>query len=224
MVKPMQQIVYKKYIIVFLITLGIFGVAFLLSNFIYQKKIETITSLEDQISLNILSSEVQSSLISELPCEASSTPILSEELNELSEQLTFMETERGADNPEVQQLKTRYSLLEIKDYLFTKAFAARCGQKPKFILYFYSNAGDCKNCLKEGYVLTRLQNEFPDLKIYSFDYGLPASGIRSLISIYKIKNTLPALVIDRNVYYGFKNFDEIVKLMPSLKRTSSLKN
>ncbi len=209
----MTTIAYKKYILVFFITLGVFALAFLLSNFLYQQKIREVDTLEDKIALSLLSSEVQSALLSEFSCEATSTPFLARELNELSAQLTFMESERGINNPAVIALKKRYSLLEIKDYLFGKDLAKRCGTKQSFVLYFYSNTGDCKDCQNMGYALTALQNEHPDLKVYSFDYNLEISGVRSLIEIYDIKNTLPALLIDKTPHYGFTGKEDVEKFI-----------
>ncbi|MDQ5961637.1 MAG: hypothetical protein QG669_29, partial [Patescibacteria group bacterium] len=59
----------KRYIIVFFITLGIFSAAFWVSNFFSDQKTQQIKSIQDQISIDILSSETQFSLLQELSCK-----------------------------------------------------------------------------------------------------------------------------------------------------------
>ncbi len=97
----------------------------------------------------------------------------------------------------------------------------KCGLKPIFILYFYSNKGDCPDCTREGYVLTRLRKKYPALRIYSFDYNLDLSAVQTLISIKKIERKLPALVIDNSVYYGFQGVKDIEKIIPRLSEIAS---
>ena len=106
----------------------------------------------------------------------------------------------------------------MKDYLLVGKINEKCGIKPITIMYFYSNAGDCDDCKREGYVLTKLREEFPEIRIYSFDYNLDLSVVKTMKSIYGIKNTLPALVIWDEAYYGFKSPEDIEKIIPQLKK------
>jgi hypothetical protein len=84
-------------------------------------------------------------------------------------------------------------------------------------MYFYSNKGDCSDCQKEGFVLTKLREDYPDLRIYSFDYNLDLSALQTLISIYGIEKKLPVILINEMSYYGFKSEDDIKNIMPALK-------
>ncbi len=208
---------WKKYAIVFGITLLIFGTALYISNFANQKRLQEIQSIEDKIAIDILSSETQFSLLAESSCADVNNLVLSEELNSLSEKLSFTENNLGTDNIEVVKLKRYYSLLQIKDYLLMKKVREKCGLKPLVILYFYSNAGDCDECEKLGYVLTFLRNEYPELRVYAFDYNLDLSALQTLKSVLKIKNQLPAIVINDTSYYGFKDIEEFEKIIPELK-------
>ena len=60
---------WKKYIIVFFITLTLFGSAIWLSNYFNTKKIDQLRNVEDKISLDLMSSETQFSLLQELSCK-----------------------------------------------------------------------------------------------------------------------------------------------------------
>jgi hypothetical protein len=84
-------------------------------------------------------------------------------------------------------------------------------------MYFYSNKGDCPDCQKEGFVLTKLGEDYPELRVYSFDYNLDLSALQTLISIYNVEKKLPAILINEKAYYGFQSVDDIKNAMPALK-------
>jgi len=218
-----REINWKKYIYAFVITAIIFSTAIYLSNYFGQKKIDDIRAIQDKISIDILSSETQFSLLEESSCaDLGGQSALSDELNSLESKLTYTEKDRGTNDTEVQTLKQYYSLLEIKDYILMQKIADKCGKPPLTIIYFYSNKNDCSDCEKEGYVLTDLRNQFPDLRVYSFDYNLDVSALKTLISINKVDETkLPAVYIKNKLYYGFQSEADIEKIMPELSATST---
>lgn len=209
----------KKYVLAFVITAFVFFGALVVSNRFSEKRLAEIKSIENNISLDILSSETQFALLKDSSCKAvDHSTALSEELNDLAQKLSYMEENLGSNNTEVISLKKYYSLLQIKDYLLVGKVNEKCGIKPITIIYFYSNKGDCDECKREGYVLTKLREEFPELRIYSFDYNLDLSVVKTMKSIYDIQNTLPALVIDDEPYYGFKSPEDMEKILPQLKK------
>lgn len=211
----------RKYIYSVLITIAIFATAIYISNYFGQKKIDEIRNIQDKISIDILSSETQFSLLEDAACKDVGTSSLSSELGTLEDKLTYTENQRGANDPEVKTLKRYYSLLEIKDYLLMNKINEKCGKSPVSIIYFYASDDKCVDCQKEGYVLTSLRESYPDLRVYSFDYNLDLSAIRTLISINKLKNELPAIIFKDKIYYGFQSLDDLEKNMPELK---ALKN
>jgi hypothetical protein len=217
--KDEKDISAKKYVIVFFLTLGVFAVIFLLSNYLYSQRINQVKNIEDSISQNILESEIQYSLLADASCEndAENSPAMVNEINNLAQRLSYMEEQRGTDDTEVIGLKKYYSLLQIKDYLLLRERAKQCAVKPSTILYFYSNQGDCGDeCKKLGYVLTSMREDYADLHVYAFDYNLGLSVIDTLKSIYSLEGKLPILVINRKAYYGYKTREEIERLMPEL--------
>jgi len=204
-----NNIDWKKYLIVFLITVGLFVTAIYLSNYFGNQKINQLKTIQDKIAIDILSSETQFSLLSELSCKSISDSVFSSELGELGSKLEWSETNLG-DTDEVSYLKKYYSLLQIKDYLLTKKISARCGTKSAFILYFYTTAVNCSVCGQESLVLSTLRSKYPELRVYSFDYSTDLSAVTSMLQIYKIKDTeLPALVIDDEVLTGFHSLADL---------------
>src|SRR3989344_2576114 len=115
-------------------------------------------------------------------------------------------------------LKRYYTLLQIKDLLLMQRVAEKCALRPVFILYFYSNEGDCEKCEEQGYVLTALSRNYPQLRVYSFDYNLPLSPLKTLVQIYGIEDDPPALVIRGSVYYGFRDIEGITKILPEIAK------
>jgi len=204
-----NNIDWKKYLIVLLITTGLFFTAIYLSNYFGNQKINQLKTIQDKISIDILSSETQFSLLSELSCKNISDSVISRELGELGNKLEWSQNNLGA-NEEVTYLKKYYSLLQIKDYLLTKKISERCKVKSAFILYFYTTAENCSECEKEGLVLTTLREKYPELRVYSFDYSTDLSAVRSMLQIYKIEDTkLPAVVIEGDVLTGFRSIEEL---------------
>jgi regulator of replication initiation timing len=208
---------YKRYTLAFIITSAIFITAILISNKLNESKLEQVRAIEDKMSIDILSLETQFDLLQELSCEQiGENTVLSTELSSLARKLSHMEESRSVDDPEVVRLKRRYSLLQIKDLLLMRKVAAKCDIAPTVILYFYSNAGDCDDCKRQGYVLTKLGDDFDALRVYAFDANLDLSALKTLVNINKVGDALPALVIDGKTHTGFISLDEMRGLLPEL--------
>lgn len=206
-----QKIDWRKYTFAFIITAAIFGTAIIISNHLNNKRIDEMRSIQDSIATNIMSSETEVMLLSSIPCDEAGSSMLSSELNPLAEKIEYSEKNIGIKNADVISLKKAYSLLEIKDYLLMKSIANRCGNKFGFALYFYGDTESCPDCEKASYVLTYLRNKYPDLRVYSFDYNLDLSAVKTLIGMLKIKNALPAIVLDREVLNGFQSKEDLEK-------------
>lgn len=212
---------WQKYLLAFIITTAIFGTAFYLTTRLDARRLADIRTTQEAISIDILSTETQFELLGNLDCSAiSQNPVLSEELNNLAGRLSVAEGNLGTDNPEVIQIKKQYSLLQIKDYLLMKQISEKCPKvKPVFILYFYSNEGNCEDCGRQGDVLTYLRQTYPTLRVYSFDYNLDLGALETLITLNQINGyQLPAMVVNgRAPAYGFKTLADMQKLVPELK-------
>jgi hypothetical protein len=204
---------WKKYLIVLFITLGLFLTAYYISEYFGNRKIIQLKAIQDQLAINILSSETEFSLLSDLSCKSISGSVLSDQLNELGDKLEWGQKNLGTVE-EVLSLKKYYSLLEIKDYLLMKKISARCGTKAAFILYFYTTAENCSECERQALVLSDLRAKYPELRVYSFDYSIDLSAVRAMIQIFKIEDTkLPALVIDDDVMTGFRGIEELEPIL-----------
>lgn len=239
-----KKIDWKKYAVTFVLTCLIFGAVLYINDVLGQKRVQDVKSIQDQISLDLLSSETQFNLLTETPCKNVNESILSPELDSLSSKLSYMEAnDSGAPNSELVYLKKYYSLLEIKDFLLVEQINEKCkgigsntstattpeaiasSTNPVPILYFYGNKSDCPNCDSTSDVLTYLRQQYPELRIYSFDSTLNLSAINSLKSVYNISaDRLPAIVVNGDTYYGFKSIDEMKDIIPLLKKIDAVTN
>ncbi|MBP9757906.1 MAG: hypothetical protein KBD06_04860 [Candidatus Pacebacteria bacterium] len=207
----------SSYIVAFLITAFIFATALYASNYFNNRRVVDIQATQDKISIDILSLETQFDLLAEHSCkDISENSVLSTEIQPLAQRLSYLESQSQVNEDELMGLKRYYTLLQIKDLLLMQKVADKCKLKPVFILYFYSNAGDCNECEQQGYVLTGLAQKYPTLRIYSFDYNLTNAALRTLVDINGIKNEMPALVINEDIYYGLHTMDDIEKVLPEL--------
>ena len=218
--KPTRNpIDWKTYIISFFITALIFSAAFGVNNLLNSKKEADIKNVQDQIALDILSSETQFDLLKEVTCKNVDDTILSQEINSLATKLSYMEADNsGAASSELIYLKKYYSLLQIKDYILMQRLSEKCASKPISILYFYGNKDVCPQCVDMGYVLTKLREAYPEVRIYSFDTNLQLSALNTLRTVNKISETkLPAVIINDQTITGFRNYDDLKSLIPELK-------
>lgn len=219
-----MSLVARNALIALFITLAISGTVAYAINYLNEARVSELSAIEEQLSIDSLSLETQFSLLESAPCDSNASSVtLTTELADFGSRLAYAENQLGSDNSQVIRLKERYSLLEIRDYLITKQLAQACKTKPVTVLYFYSNAGDCDNCDKAGYALSYLRNTYPALRVYSFDYNLDLGALKTFIAVTKVKDTLPAFIINNKHYYGFTSLEELEKQFPkgALSTTTS---
>lgn len=212
-----SKIQWKNYIIALIITIGIFGAVILLSRFATDQKIKAIQDAQDLIALDIASSETQFSLLSELSCKNIDASSLSKELSSMEGKINYTEANKLTNKEELLKLKKFYFLLEIKDFLLLRKINERCGNTAIPIVYIYTT--DCSECVSQGYALTALQEKYPELRVYSFDYSVDLSALHALLSIYKVPgDQFPVMIIGEQLYSGFKSLDDLEKTVPPIAK------
>ncbi|MDD5165321.1 MAG: hypothetical protein PHG25_02170 [Candidatus Pacebacteria bacterium] len=210
---------WKKYAFTFLITTAIFITAIGISSWIDNRRVDEVRTMQDSISLSILSSETQFNLLKSAACDDLFSSELGKELGDMSDRLSYLESAGRGQDADVITLKQYYSLLEIKDYILINS-ATQCKNRPVIVLYFYQ--AKCPECDKQGDVLTYIRQHYPgNIRVYSFDNDLNVSAIKTLANIYKIGTPLPGLVINNKTYSGFHTIEDIQKIAPGLVATST---
>lgn len=214
----MQQKDWIRYIVVLFITLTLFLTAVWLSSFVNDRKLSDIKAVQDKVSIDIMSSETQFQLLQGFSCKDVSAATLSSELNNLAEKISYSEQNINKKD-EVKDLKKYYTLLQIKDYLIMQKIKEKCNVPVVPIFYFYTTSENCANCVKESAVLSKLRDEYPELRVYSFDYNLDLSALQTLIKIFKVKDTeLPAIYMNDTLHTGFQDENDIKSALPELAK------
>ncbi len=213
---PKKKIRVGKYLLVLLLTGFIFSLGFWLSHDIDRFKLSQVNNLRQDLQLDVLSAEVQFSLLSANVCEHIDDSSLTSELYAIGQRLGYMEGALGRNDPEVIRLKKQYSLLEIKQWQLTKKAQEQCQAQLIPILYFYANQEDCPSCDQQGYVLTYLRSKYPFLRVYSFDATLEISALQTLKSLYSLKQAPPIIIVRDQPYYGFRDREEIESILPEV--------
>lgn len=214
----MSQKDWVRYIAVFLITLTIFLTAVWLSSFMNDKKLSDIKNIQDKVSIDLMSSETQFQLLQGFSCKDVSASTLSPELNNLAEKIAYSEQNINKQD-EVKDLKKYYTLLQIKDYLIMQKIKEQCNVPVVPVFYFYTTLENCSNCVKQSAVLSKLRDEYPELRVYSFDYNLDLSALQTLIKLFKVDDrNLPALYMNDKLYTGFKDENDIKAAIPELEK------
>ncbi len=211
---------WKKYVFTFVITAAIFITAIGISSWIDGRRVNEVKTMQDSISLSILSSETQFNLLKSASCDDLFSSDLGKELGDMSDRLSYLESAGRGLDADVVTLKQYYSLLEIKDYILINS-ATQCKNRPIIVLYFYQ--AHCPDCDKQGDVLTYIRQHYPgNIRVYSFDNDLDVSAIKTLADIYKITQPLPGLVINGKAYSGFHTIEDIQAIAPGLVSTTTM--
>jgi len=66
-------------------------------------------------------------------------------------------------------------------------------------------------------VLTRLQELYPEVRVYPFDYYLDTPAVEALVSVHNVDPEFPALKIKNQNYYGLKTLTDLEELIPELE-------
>jgi len=215
-IKHMNKIIYLK---VFLVTCIIFAFTLWLSNTMSNQKLKELSDLENQISLNILSTETRFSLLEKTSCEhlvdkKDSRIGFNDELTALAKKVKFMENQLGLKNKNVNSIKEYYTLLQIKDYLLSKEFQSRCGERSYSLLYFFDN--ECKDCSKQSVILDAVSQKYPQIRVYWFDKSVSTPALDTLISLFNISK-VPSLIIGDKLYDGMQTLEKIENYIPETK-------
>jgi len=170
-------------------------------------KMNSLNDFYDDLKIETLSTEIEFQLMENSICETNDFSIISDRLNDLSIKLNYMENNLGFDDERVIRLKKYYSILEMKHWLLANKQIKQCGIATtinnSIILYFYANGNNCDDCDRQGTVLSYVKENYPDMKIYSFDINLDLPSITALRKIYNVSDVTPSLIINNQYHEGY---------------------
>ncbi|MBI2041153.1 MAG: thioredoxin family protein [DPANN group archaeon] len=195
----------KRMFVAMIFTAFIFLLGFYASSVLVESKFESLQRAQDEIQIDTVSLEIESSLLAENPCNLAGLEELGARLGDLGPKLDYMEKQSRAKD--FENLKKYYALLEIKHWLAIQKSNRECNSNYTPILYFYSNS-ECDGCRLQGPLILELKAKNPKTMVYSFDVnsGLPA--IKILKGNYKI-TIVPTIIIGNKKYEGYMGSAEL---------------
>ena len=219
MVKKRHKVDWNLYIITFIVTSLIFFLGIYIGSLLNEAKVESIAM--DIKSLNRIM-EIQGTNIlllealGEKKCIAIETYIneIIPEIEKLGGRVAYYEASAESKRfnlEEYYRLKRDYTLLLIKYWTLIKKLEIDCEQNIPDIIYFYSNK-ECRDCKKQGIILDKIKEEHPEVLIFPIDRDLELSTVDILVASFNITE-LPSLLIDNKPYQGFRDKEEIEKLL-----------
>ena len=199
-----------RFFLVFILTTFIFLMGMWFGQNMLKSKLSEIEKMQNDFRTETSTLEVEYLFLSQKPCSIVNSTELSKELYQMGGRLEFMEDTYGKDNPDVLSLKSYYSLLEMRHWLFFENVKKQCNFDSKTILYFYSNLR-CDRCEEQGYILTFLRNNYPNLNVYSFDVDIDNSALNMLKEHYDIDSfsTLPIIILGNKTFDGFTSLETL---------------
>ncbi len=221
-----KPIGFQKYILTFCFTVVIFALGFFVSDYINNKRFSEINTMRQEFQIQVLALETQLAHFKDILCVDVGDDILTHELHTIGEKLHFMVNSLGQNHVEVVHLKKYYFLLQIRHYQLSKQLSQRCGLGLVHILYFYADQKNCPDCKKQGPVLSFLREQYPLLRIYSFDYNfdltalavikpLPQEPVLAPASEDDPESpNLPVIVIEGKPFYGFRDIQAMKEILP----------
>lgn len=193
----------QKYLLVFLMTLVVFMLGLYVGGYLTDKKLDSLDALQNRFRAETLGTEIQFDLVAENLCAGMNYSSLNEELYALSEKLDFMESRLGTEDEGVLMLKEYHSLLQLRHWLLLKRMNEDCAYENQFIIYFYSNKGDCPSCENQGNVLTYMRKNHDNLFVYPFDINIQNPALKALKEMFRLTEETPTLIIGDEVYTGY---------------------
>ncbi|MCL6500661.1 MAG: hypothetical protein K6T16_01350 [Candidatus Pacearchaeota archaeon] len=203
----------ERYLAAFSLATLFFIIGILIGSAITSSKIESITTTEENIRLEMLDLELQNNLAEYNPCGTYYLYSLGERLDEIGTRLIMLENQLGKNDKRVIELKKPYTLLQVQHYFLVRNRVERCGENYTIFLFFYSNRPEfIDESEKQGFVIGYLGDKYgyDRVKVYSIDGDLDLGVVQTLKEMNKII-TFPTTIVNNKMYVGFHSREELEK-------------
>ncbi|MFW5865820.1 MAG: hypothetical protein ACOCU6_01870 [Nanoarchaeota archaeon] len=209
----------KLLLTVLLLTAVIFILGVTVGNYMMEQKFESLTDEYENLRLQMLSVDVQGMILEDDICRLSDNNILTDELQETGDKVSFLENAYGWDDKKVWQTKEQFALLELRHWWLTKKEADICDNNKTWALYFYSNKGDCSTCQQQGSILTHIRQKNDNFMLYHFDINMNNAALKTVKQIYNVtgEEELPVIIINGKKHTGYKNHRKVNEIIHNQK-------
>ena len=209
-----NKVVNPRIILAFILGTLIFLIGVLISQVLGYYSLDKIKLELEETYNEQLGWLLSSNILKDYACNIDNLE-LSKKRIELGQELYTLESIFGKQDPKVLAKKEYFQILEVQEYLLMKEIKERCNKSYILILYFYSNKGDCDECIAQGMILDDLWKSNKNVSIFSFDYNIENPATEALKKLYGVKG-YPALVINGKTFNRFLSKEELKRVIENL--------
>ena len=208
----MRKISLDKYILAFLITFIIFMAGVFLSQKISGSTADAVLRDQKEIENYILGLTLQSEIASKFICNVDVFELTKDKV-EIGKRVDILEKNLGKDDPTVKDLKQKYFLLSVRQWILVKEKKEKCNENFSIIIFFYSNKINKSESESQGYVLDYLYEKRQNsTAIYSFDIDEDMQVLNTIKSIYKV-DSAPSIIVNDKLFSGFQSKENIESIL-----------
>lgn len=199
---------------------------FYIGNMLGDEKISRIEQDVKEFSIERNSQDLTRQLAENLPeenCKALNVAIEQtvQDITSLQEQVAEYEQASKLQDPAFVPLKKRYTNLLIQYWLTVNQVEEKCGSETTTVLYLYADEPQCPRCEDQGTVLTHYRQEYEEkLLVFPLDSTLGMRPVNLLLSSFNITQ-YPGLIIEGDVYQGFKDKDGLGNILKNYINTTA---
>lgn len=207
--------------ITLLVFAAIFGAGLLLSDYKVDALRESVEATEVEQNSRLVGQDLSANM-EENSCQAMgewmNTTV--KDLRDLRKEVASYEEANKIDNPRYEAVKKQYMNLLLQNLVHVREYDSKCDRQMVDIVYFYSD--NCDACTDQGTILTHIRQEYgQEVVVFPLDTELGMSPITFLENYYGVEQ-YPSLVIDGELYEGYRSTAELESLLDSkLNETST---
>ncbi len=213
-------------VVAVILTATVMAGIFYLGNMLSDEKITSIEQDLKSFSIERDSQDLTRRLAENLPeenCKALNVAIEQtvQDVTELQDKVAQYEESRKLQTAEFTSLKKQYMNLLIQYWLTVKKVEENCDSETTTVLYLYANDPQCPRCDDQGTILTHYRQQYGEkLLVFPLDSTLNMRPINLLISSFNITE-YPGLIIEGDVYQGFKDRDDLGNILKNYINTTT---
>ena len=218
-----RKISKDKYVIAFILTLGIFLLGMLFGFVIEGKRINFAQNEARLQKIDFSSLQLQYQYINQLSEEGDCEALIDafdaslKNLDSTRVRIEDYEEDTKMNKEEFEVLKREYTISQLNYWLFAEKTKNMCNPDVTTILYFYDEKDKCPSCEEQAFVLTHLKKKFKEkLLIFALDSRQENEPmIKFLKKRYNVVS-FPTLVIEDRVFTEVLSQDDIlVEICPN---------
>lgn len=215
-----SEISKSKYVAAILATVLMLVAGLAIGYFMASNTSSEFQDLRGDLERRLLSLELSNRIADQYICETNIFS-LTQDKSELGRKLESLERKFGKDDPRIEDMKERYSLLSIRQLFLVKRYNKNCEEGYIPILYFYSNENNVTVNERQGYVLDYIHNRYKDrVIIYALSVDLDNPVLDTLKGAHEIKST-PSIVVNGTTYTGLRDREEMLRILRNQTRLNA---